>query len=170
MFGAAFQYSCLKPTWLTRQSIKARSKAQHWTTLRVDGHDDSSTRAPRSRNGQHATDIGCAPLRRRTRAISLGRLLSAREYSEGAHPRSYPEGTPAWPCFIDVVPRWYYARLHTLMRVGRMPPQWTPMQPAHGATCCAGLQHVARGCNTLYGVATQHAAVAARLYAMPQIV
>jgi hypothetical protein len=31
-------------------------------------------------------------------------------------------------------------------------------------------QHVALGCNTLYGVATQHAAVAARLYAMPQIV
>ncbi len=124
---------------MANSSIKARSKAQHWTKLRVDGHDDSSTGAPRSRNGQHATDIGCAPLRRRTRAISLGRLLSARVYTEGAHPRSYPEGTPAWPCVIDVVPRWYYARLH--MRVGRVPPQRTPMQPAHGATCCAALEH-----------------------------
>jgi hypothetical protein len=37
------------------------------------------------------------------------------------------------------------------------------------ATWFAVRQHVALGCNTLYRVATQQAAVAARKYAMPQI-
>ena len=55
-------------------------------------------------------DIGCAPCAAAPEQYPFGRLLGTREYSEGAHPRSYPEGIPARSCVIDAVPRWYNYR------------------------------------------------------------